>query len=105
MIMKKQPGIIPCALFLGILNLALWTSVRPVTVRAGDLPHGPLTRPGSDWSKVLPAGDWADKEGELGDAAGLPKLVAALRARGYGEADLAKITHLNWLRIFRQTWK
>ncbi len=69
MIMKKLPGIIPCALFLGILNLAVWTSVCPVTVRAGDLPHGPLTRPGSDWSKALPAGDWADKDGELGDAA------------------------------------
>jgi membrane dipeptidase len=36
---------------------------------------------------------------------GLPRLVAALRAHGYGQADLAKITHQNWLRILRQTWK
>ena len=49
--------------------------------------------------------DGATMPRELGDAAGLPKLVAALRARGYGEDDLAKSTHLNWLRIFRQTWK
>ena len=49
--------------------------------------------------------DGANMPRELGDVAGLPKLVAALRSRGYGEADLAKITHQNWLRIFRQTWK
>ena len=42
---------------------------------------------------------------ELGDVTGLPRLMAALRARGYGETDLAKITHQNWLRVFRQTWK
>jgi membrane dipeptidase len=42
---------------------------------------------------------------ELGDATGLPRLVKALQARGYGEADLAKITHQNWLRILYQTWK
>jgi membrane dipeptidase len=49
--------------------------------------------------------DGAKVPRELGDVAGLPKLVAALRANGYGEADLEKITHENWLRIFRQTWK
>ena len=32
------------------------------------------------------------------DAAGLPKLLAALRARGWGEAELAKFAHGNWLR-------
>ncbi len=42
---------------------------------------------------------------ELGDVTGLPMLVSALRAHGYGEADLAKIAHENWLRILRQTWK
>jgi len=42
---------------------------------------------------------------EMGDVTGLPKLVAALRAQDYGETDLAKITHQNWLRVIRQTWK
>jgi membrane dipeptidase len=41
---------------------------------------------------------------ELGGVAGLPKLVAALRDRGYGEADVAKITHGNWLRVLERTW-
>jgi membrane dipeptidase len=49
--------------------------------------------------------DGATMPRELGDVTGLPRLVAALRAHGYGEDDLAKITHQNWLRILHQTWK
>jgi membrane dipeptidase len=41
---------------------------------------------------------------ELGGAAGLPKLVEALRDAGYGDEAVAKITHENWLRALRQTW-
>jgi membrane dipeptidase len=41
---------------------------------------------------------------ELGGAAGLPKLVAALHAAGFDDADVAKITHENWLRVLRATW-
>jgi membrane dipeptidase len=41
---------------------------------------------------------------ELGDAAGLPRLVDALRTAGYSEADLSKITHQNWLRVLAETW-
>jgi SAM-dependent methyltransferase len=41
---------------------------------------------------------------ELAGISGLPKLVAALRERGYGEADLDKITHANWLRVLERTW-
>src|SRR5689334_13476371 len=42
---------------------------------------------------------------ELGDAAGLPKLSAALRAHGFDDAALRKIAHENWLRVLRKTWK
>ncbi|MBZ0275608.1 MAG: dipeptidase [Anaerolineae bacterium] len=42
---------------------------------------------------------------DLKDAAGLPKLVAALRSAGYDDAALRKITHENWLRVLRKTWK
>lgn len=42
---------------------------------------------------------------ELGDVAGLPKLVAALRDHGYDDASLRKITHENWLRVLRKTWR
>jgi membrane dipeptidase len=42
---------------------------------------------------------------EIGDAAGLPRLVDALRAAGYDEASLRKLAHENWLRVLRKTWK
>jgi membrane dipeptidase len=41
---------------------------------------------------------------EIGDAAGLQKLVAALRSAGYGEDDLAKICRENWLRVLGSAW-
>lgn len=48
--------------------------------------------------------DGAKVPRELGDAAGLPRLVEALRAAGYDDAALHKITHENWLRVLRKTW-
>jgi len=42
---------------------------------------------------------------ELGGAAGLPKLVDALRDAGYDGEAVAKITHENWLRVLRATWR
>jgi membrane dipeptidase len=42
---------------------------------------------------------------ELGGAAGLPKLVDALRDAGYDDDAIAKITHGNWLRVLRETWR
>ncbi|HEX4203099.1 MAG TPA: dipeptidase [Ktedonobacteraceae bacterium] len=41
---------------------------------------------------------------ELGDAAGLPRLIAALRARGYDEAALRKLCYENWQRVLGETW-
>lgn len=42
---------------------------------------------------------------ELKDVAGLPKLIAALQEAGYDRSDLRKLTHHNWLRVLKQTWK
>jgi membrane dipeptidase len=42
---------------------------------------------------------------ELGDATGLPRLVEALRQAGFGEADLRKLAHENWLRVLERTWR
>ncbi|MFZ0217233.1 MAG: dipeptidase [Candidatus Dormiibacterota bacterium] len=41
---------------------------------------------------------------ELGDAAGLPKLVQALRDHGFGDAELARLGTENWLRVLETTW-
>jgi membrane dipeptidase len=40
----------------------------------------------------------------IGDASGLPKLLAALRERGYDDAALKKLAHENWVRVLRETW-
>lgn len=41
---------------------------------------------------------------ELGDVAGLPKLVAALEQAGFDNAALAKVCRENWLRVLSATW-
>jgi membrane dipeptidase len=48
--------------------------------------------------------DGATMPNGVGDAAGLPRLVAALRARGYDDASLRKLGHENWVRVLRATW-
>jgi membrane dipeptidase len=48
--------------------------------------------------------DGATVPAEIGDAAGLQKLVEGLRNAGYGEGDLAKICRENWLRILGSAW-
>ncbi len=40
----------------------------------------------------------------IGDASGLPRLVDALRARGYGAAELQKLCFDNWMRVLKLTW-
>jgi len=49
--------------------------------------------------------DGATMPADLGDAARLPSLIAALQDNGYDNEAMRKITHANWLRVLRQTWK
>ena len=49
--------------------------------------------------------DGATMPAELSDAAALPRLVGALRERGYDEESLAKLGHRNWLRVLGKTWR
>jgi membrane dipeptidase len=49
--------------------------------------------------------DGATMPGDLRDVAGLPNLVAALRAAGYDDAALRRIAYENWLRVLRATWR
>ena len=41
---------------------------------------------------------------EIGDAAGLPNLLDALRDSGYDDVALRKLAHENWVRVLRKTW-
>ncbi len=48
--------------------------------------------------------DGAKMPDDLKDAAGLPKLMAALQEAGFDEAALAKVAYQNWVRVLRETW-
>lgn len=48
--------------------------------------------------------DGAMMPSELKDAAGLPRLMQAIKDRGYDDAALKKIAHGNWVRMLRDTW-
>lgn len=49
--------------------------------------------------------DGATMPRAIGDVAGVPKLVEALRQHGYDDPALRKLTHQNWLRVLGQTWR
>ncbi len=48
--------------------------------------------------------DGATVPAEIADAAGNQNLVAALKAAGYSDVELAKICRENWLRVLAQAW-
>lgn len=41
---------------------------------------------------------------DLGDAAALPALIAAMQAHGYDDALITKIAHENWVSVLERTW-
>ena len=49
--------------------------------------------------------DGATIPGPLGDVAGLPKLLDALRAVGFGEDELERIAWSNWRRVLDAWWR
>lgn len=49
--------------------------------------------------------DGATIPAELGDAAGLPKLIAALRGAGFSEEELEAICWHNWRRVLDAWWR
>ncbi len=48
--------------------------------------------------------DGAQIPTEIGTAAGLPNLVAAMQKRGFGAVLIEKICFENWLRVLKVTW-
>ena len=48
--------------------------------------------------------DGATIPAEIGDVAGLPRLVDAMRRHGYDEATLRKLCYENWVNVLERTW-
>jgi membrane dipeptidase len=64
----------------------------------------------ADRMGVAHVGFGADLDGTsvpsvVADVTGLPRVVDALRAAGFDESDLEKMTNANWLRVLGKTWK
>lgn len=42
---------------------------------------------------------------DLSDVSKYPNLIEALRKAGYNHTELKKLTHENWMRVLKKTWK
>lgn len=80
-----------------------WRGTTPVDVMLRHLDHM-LELAGEDCVGLGSDFDGARIPAVIGDVAGLPVLVEAMRAHGYGEALIAKIARENWLRVLEETW-
>lgn len=63
-----------------------------------------ISRLGEDRVGIGSDFDGTTVPAELGDAAGLPRLWNALRARGFDDDLLERIAHRNWLALLRRVW-
>ena len=48
--------------------------------------------------------DGAEMPADLGDVAGQPRLLDALRTHGYGDTLIRKIANENWMALLTRTW-
>jgi membrane dipeptidase len=49
--------------------------------------------------------DGAPISKEIGDAAGVPRLLEALRRAGFTDTEVEAIAWKNWLRVLRASWR
>ena len=75
----------------------------PLSVVVDHIDHL-ITHLGEDHVGIGSDFDGAAIPVEIDSAAGLPNLINAMRARGYGEALITKICSGNWLRVLERTW-
>ena len=97
----------------GLVGLNFATCfLRPDGLRGADMDWDPVLRHldhligrlGEDGVGFGSDFDGATVPTPLGDVAGLPRLIEALRAHGYDDALLARLCHGNWRRVLRATW-
>ncbi len=96
---------------LGVIFAA--TMTRPDGDREKDIPitgivdhiHYVAQRIGVDHVALGSDFDGAVMSQELRDVAALPRLIQALRDRGYDDQSLEQIAYRNWFRVLKDTWK
>lgn len=80
-----------------------WTSDTPAETMIRHLDHM-IAQAGEDCVGLGSDFDGARIPRFIGDATGLPNLVAAMETAGYGSALIEKICWKNWLRLLEKTW-
>jgi membrane dipeptidase len=93
------------------LNYAV-SFLRPDGLRGGDCGWDPMLRHLDQLMSLLgedQVGLGSDFDGAaipdvMGDVAGQPRFIDAMRAHGYDDALLAKLAHGNWLAVLERTW-
>jgi membrane dipeptidase len=80
-----------------------WDSMTPLDVMIQHLEHM-IRFAGEDCVGFGSDFDGARVPVAIGNVTGLPKLVEAMSAAGFGQALIDKITHQNWMRVLKQTW-
>ena len=80
-----------------------WRTDTPLDVMVRHLDHL-IKVAGEDCVALGSDFDGARIPKDIGDAAGLPNLIEALRERQYGEKLITKIAHENWVSVLERTW-
>ena len=102
---KASDGMVGLNFATGFLNEdGSWDADRPLDVMVRHLDYL-VERLGETRVGLGSDYDGARVPNAVGDVSKLPNLIEALQGAGYNDALLHKLTHQNWLRVLRQTWK
>lgn len=102
---KASDGMVGLNFATGFLNEdGAWDSDRPLDVMVRHLDYL-VERLGETRVGLGSDYDGARVPDAVGDVSKLPNLIAALQDAGYNDELLRKLSHQNWLRVLRQTWK
>ena len=102
---KASDGMVGLNFATGFLNEdGAWDSDRPLDIMVRHLDYL-VERLGETRVGLGSDYDGARVPDAVGDVSKLPNLIAALQEAGYNDQLLRKLSHQNWLRVLRQTWK
>ena len=102
---KASDGMVGLNFATGFLNEdGAWDSDRPLDIMVRHLDYL-VERLGETRVGLGSDYDGARVPDAVSDVSKLPNFIAALKDAGYNDDLLNKLTHQNWIRVLRQTWK
>ena len=102
---KASDGMVGLNFATGFLNEdGAWDSDRPLDIMVRHLDYL-VERLGETRVGLGSDYDGARVPDAVGDVSKLPNLIDALKNAGYNDDLLHKLSHQNWVRVLRKTWK